>query len=120
LSRQVEQEVRAHFGAQVFRSVIPRNVRLSEAPSHGKPILLYDVHSKGATSYLNLAEEVLLRIGRSDPPREPPALGVAAPPAAAGAGQRGAAQGADTEEEAWADPAPSGPAWERRSPGPRP
>ena len=74
LSRQVEQEVRLHFSERVFRSVIPRNVRLSEAPSHGKPILLYDVHSKGATSYLNLAEEILVRFGPSDPPREPPAL----------------------------------------------
>jgi chromosome partitioning protein len=74
LSRQVEQEVRSHFGERVFRSTIPRNVRLSEAPSHGKPILLYDVHSKGATSYLNLAEEILARHGSSDPPREPPAL----------------------------------------------
>jgi len=75
LSRQVEQEVRSHFAERVFRSIIPRNVRLSEAPSHGKPILLYDVHSKGASSYLNLAEEILVRIGPSDPPREPPALG---------------------------------------------
>jgi chromosome partitioning protein len=75
LSRQVEQEVRSHFPDRVFRSVIPRNVRLSEAPSHGKPILLYDVHSKGATSYLNLAEEVLMRIARTDPPRQPPELG---------------------------------------------
>jgi chromosome partitioning protein len=75
LSRQVEQEVRSHFGERVFRAIIPRNVRLSEAPSHGKPILLYDVHSKGASSYLNLAEEILVRIGSSEPPREPPALG---------------------------------------------
>jgi chromosome partitioning protein len=74
LSRQVEQEVRSHFTERVFRTVIPRNVRLSEAPSHGKPILLYDVHSRGATSYLNLAEEILARLGPSDPPREPPAL----------------------------------------------
>jgi chromosome partitioning protein len=74
LSRQVEQEVRSHFPERVFRSVIPRNVRLSEAPSHGKPILLYDVHSKGATSYLNLAEEILARLGPADPPREPPPL----------------------------------------------
>jgi chromosome partitioning protein len=74
LSRQVEQEVRSHFGERVFTSVIPRNVRLSEAPSHGKPILLYDVHSKGATSYLTLAEEILLRIGPMPPRREPPAL----------------------------------------------
>ncbi len=63
LSRQVEEEVRAHFGKQVFHSSIPRNVRLSEAPSHGKPILLYDVHSRGATSYLRLAEEMLQRLG---------------------------------------------------------
>jgi chromosome partitioning protein len=74
LSRQVEREVRSHFSERVFRSVIPRNVRLSEAPSHGKPILLYDVHSKGATSYLNLAEEILARIGPSEPGRAPPAL----------------------------------------------
>ncbi|HZO08269.1 MAG TPA: ParA family protein [Myxococcota bacterium] len=74
LSRQVEQEVRSHFGDRVFTSVIPRNVRLSEAPSHGKPILLYDVHSKGSTSYLNLAEEILMRIGPMQPHREPPAL----------------------------------------------
>jgi chromosome partitioning protein len=75
LSRQVEQEVRSHFGERVFRSVIPRNVRLSEAPSHGKPILLYDVHSKGSTSYLNLAEEILVRLGPRELRRTPPALG---------------------------------------------
>jgi chromosome partitioning protein len=46
----------------VFRTVIPRNVRLSEAPSHGKPALLYDINSKGALSYLQLAEELLERI----------------------------------------------------------
>ena len=45
--------------ARVFETVIPRNIRLSEAPSHGKPVLLYDIHSKGAESYLNLAREVL-------------------------------------------------------------
>jgi chromosome partitioning protein len=61
LSRQVGQEVREHFGAQVFETVIPRNVRLSEAPSHGKPVLLYDIHSKGAVSYLRLADEILRR-----------------------------------------------------------
>jgi chromosome partitioning protein len=60
-SRQVELEVRSHFGSQVFETVIPRNVRLSEAPSHGKPVLLYDAHSKGATSHLRLAEEILGR-----------------------------------------------------------
>ncbi|MFH0800625.1 MAG: AAA family ATPase [Pseudomonadota bacterium] len=59
LSHQVQQEIRGHFKESVFHVVIPRNVRLSEAPSHGKPILLYDVSSKGATSYFDLAREVL-------------------------------------------------------------
>lgn len=59
LSRQVTEEVRQYFGEVVFESVVPRNVRLSEAPSYGKPIILYDVNSKGATSYLALAEEIM-------------------------------------------------------------
>jgi chromosome partitioning protein len=57
LSRQVAAEVRAHF--RVFESVIPRNVRLSEAPSHGKPALLYDAQAKGSQGYLSLAHEIL-------------------------------------------------------------
>ena len=61
LSRQVVQEIRKHFENSVYNVVIPRNVRLSEAPSHGKPILLYDVNSKGAESYFELAKEVLAR-----------------------------------------------------------
>jgi chromosome partitioning protein len=59
LSHQVADEVRKHFKDKVFRTVIPRNIRLSEAPSHGKPVLLYDIHSKGAESYLNLAREIM-------------------------------------------------------------
>ena len=59
LSHQVAQEVRNHFKDKVFLTMIPRNIRLSEAPSHGKPVLLYDIHSKGAESYLNLAKEIL-------------------------------------------------------------
>ena len=59
LSHQVAQEVRNHFKDKVFATMIPRNIRLSEAPSHGKPVLLYDIHSKGAESYLNLAKEIL-------------------------------------------------------------
>jgi chromosome partitioning protein len=63
LSRQVGEEVRAHFGDKVFTTVIPRNVRLSEAPSHGKPIILYDITSRGAAAYLELARELLQRGG---------------------------------------------------------
>jgi chromosome partitioning protein len=59
LSHQVAQEVRTYFKGKVFSTIIPRNIRLSEAPSHGKPVLLYDIHSKGAESYLNLAREIL-------------------------------------------------------------
>jgi chromosome partitioning protein len=59
LAHQVAQEVKKHFKDKVFETIIPRNIRLSEAPSHGKPVLLYDIHSKGAESYLNLAREVL-------------------------------------------------------------
>jgi len=59
LSRQVEAEVRAHFEEQVFATVIPRNVRLGEAPSFGKPIILYDLRSAGAQSYLSLMREVV-------------------------------------------------------------
>lgn len=62
LAHEVEGEIRSHFGERVFRSVIPRNVRLSEAPSHGKPILLYDIKSKGAEGYQELAKEFLIRV----------------------------------------------------------
>ena len=79
LSRQVEDEVRTHFGAQAFTTVIPRNVRLSEAPSHGKPILLYDVHSKGATAYLELAAELLQRLPPPATPWPPPSPAFPAP-----------------------------------------
>ena len=61
LSTQVARDARDHFKDKVFRAIIPRNVRLSEAPSHGKPALLYDISSRGAMSYLQLAEELLER-----------------------------------------------------------
>ena len=61
LTVQVEDEVRGHFKSAVFQTIIPRNVRLSEAPSHGKPALLYDITSKGAQSYLGLAKELVER-----------------------------------------------------------
>jgi len=59
LANQVADEVRKHFGNKVFTTMIHRNVTLSEAPSHGKPVLLYDIKSRGAQSYLDLAREVL-------------------------------------------------------------
>lgn len=59
LSKQVAADLRSFFGAQVFNTIIPRNVRLAEAPSYGKPILFYDIHSKGAESYIQLAKEVI-------------------------------------------------------------
>jgi chromosome partitioning protein len=62
LSRQVALEAKEYFGQKVFRTVVPRNVRLAEAPSFGKPILLYDVQSVGAKCYLALAQELLRRI----------------------------------------------------------
>jgi chromosome partitioning protein len=59
LSAQVMSDLRDFLGSQVFSTIIPRNVRLAEAPSHGKPIILYDIKSKGAESYLRLAREVI-------------------------------------------------------------
>jgi len=61
LGRQVATDVREFFKEKVFRTVIPRNVRLSEAPSHGMPVMLYDVKSKGAEAYIALARELLQR-----------------------------------------------------------
>lgn len=61
LSMQVAKEVHRYFKEKVFRSVIPRNIKLTEAPSFGKPIFLYDIRSPGAMSYLNLANEVIER-----------------------------------------------------------
>lgn len=59
LSKQVAADLRSFFGTQIFETVIPRNVRLAEAPSHGKPVIFYDIHSRGAESYLQLAKEVI-------------------------------------------------------------
>jgi chromosome partitioning protein len=59
LSLQVADEIRGHFKEAVFHTIIPRNVRLSEAPSYGKPALLYDIKSTGAQSYLALARELM-------------------------------------------------------------
>ena len=59
LAQQVSDQLTAHFGDKVYETIIPRNVRLAEAPSHGMPILMYDRSSKGAVAYLKLAEEKL-------------------------------------------------------------
>ena len=61
LGKQVSDQLSAHFGDKVYSTIIPRNVRLAEAPSHGKPALFYDKSSKGAKAYLNLADEILKR-----------------------------------------------------------
>ena len=61
LGKEVATEIRTHFPGQVFEAVIPRNVRLAEAPSHGKPIMYYDITSRGAVSYLQLAREIILK-----------------------------------------------------------
>jgi chromosome partitioning protein len=61
LSRQVATDAREYFGSQVFDTVVPRNVRLAEAPSFGKPIVLYDVQSIGAQAYIAVADELMRR-----------------------------------------------------------
>ncbi len=67
LSHQVAGEVRSHFNGEVFSTVIPRNIRLSESPSFGKPVLLYDIRCRGSQSYLELASELLDRAGQQPP-----------------------------------------------------
>jgi chromosome partitioning protein len=92
LSKQVSADLRSFFGAQVFESVIPRNVRLAEAPSHGMPVIFYDIHSKGAESYMQLAKEVVLneqkRTGKGTE-RADPGTGTASAAAAGGGGTSG-------------------------------
>ena len=92
LSKQVAADLRSFFGTQVFESIIPRNVRLAEAPSHGMPVLFYDIHSKGAESYIQLAKEVIAnaqkRLGQGAE-RPDQGTGTAASAAAAGAAAGG-------------------------------
>ena len=64
LANQVYAEVKKHFQGMVFETVITRNVRLSEAPSHGKPVLLYDSESKGSTNYMDMAKELIAKHAR--------------------------------------------------------
>ncbi len=103
LSKQVASDLRSFFGTQVFSSVIPRNVRLAEAPSHGKPIIFYDIHSKGAEAYIQLAKEVISNeqkrtgegIGSVDPGTgdDSATIATTAPTAAAAAAGSGTASG---------------------------
>jgi chromosome partitioning protein len=67
LGQQVSRDIRAFFQDRVFDTVIPRNIRLGEAPSHGVPAILYDVKSRGAEAYLALAREMLERDRRATP-----------------------------------------------------
>ena len=64
LCELVAADVRQHLGAAVYDTIIPRNVKISEAPSHGKPVLIYDMRSTGAQAYIRLAREVLTREGQ--------------------------------------------------------
>ena len=94
LSKQVAADLRGFFGSQVFESVIPRNVRLAEAPSHGMPVMFYDIHSKGAESYIQLAKEVIAnaqkRVGQGVERSNPGArIGIAAAAGAAGSSDAG-------------------------------
>ena len=66
LSSLVEKDVRNHLGNKVYSTVIPRNVRISEAPSHGKPVLIYDVNCLGSKAYINLAKEVIKQQNKSE------------------------------------------------------
>jgi chromosome partitioning protein len=73
LSRQVAADARAHFGDRVFTTMIPRNIRLAEAPSFGKPIVVYDLASVGAQAYMAVARELMERLaatGNSATPQE--------------------------------------------------
>jgi chromosome partitioning protein len=69
LSQQVTENLRAFFGEKLLATTIPRNIRLAEAPSHGKPVQLYDPRSKGAEAYTALAVELLRRNGIASPAR---------------------------------------------------
>ena len=86
LSRQVAADAREYFGGKVFDTVVPRNVRLAEAPSFGKPIIVYDLGSVGAQAYMNVAREVIER-GRERDAGTASALRTAGKPAASSASQ---------------------------------
>jgi len=100
LSKQVAADLRSFFGSQVFEAVIPRNVRLAEAPSHGKPVMFYDIHSKGAEGYLLLAKEVIAnaqkRLGQGSERADTGAGAAAAASAGAGGSSTVGSGGGDS------------------------
>jgi chromosome partitioning protein len=101
LCRQVAEDAKEYFGAKMFITAIPRNVRLAEAPSFGKPILLYDVQSVGAKSYIAVAQELLRRVESAGADEIP--VAVAAAPAGESALEGSA--GASMEETGLEEPA---------------
>jgi chromosome partitioning protein len=107
LSKQVAADLRSFFGSQVFSSVIPRNVRLAEAPSHGMPVIFYDIHSKGAESYIQLAREVIAnaqkRVGQGIERADTGAGGAVAAAASAGATGSGGTSGSDASRDRGGD-----------------
>lgn len=78
LHKQVAAEVQTHFGDKVFETIIPRNVKISESPSFGKPIILYDIESKGSQAYLNLAKELIMK-NRVEKTKDQPELDFTVP-----------------------------------------
>jgi chromosome partitioning protein len=121
LSKQVAADLRSFFGSQVFQTVIPRNVRLAEAPSHGMPVIFYDIHSKGAESYIQLAKEVIAnaqeRLGQGTE-RVDQRAGAAANAAAAGAATGSVGPGEATTDGSGTGH--SGSAGDGNSPGAQP
>jgi chromosome partitioning protein len=108
LSKQVAADLRSFFGAQVFETIIPRNVRLAEAPSHGMPVIFYDIHSKGAESYMQLAKEVVANVQKrlgQGVERPDSGTGAAAAAASAGAGSSGNVGGSSSGSGTGSGPA---------------
>ena len=74
LSKQVSVEISKHFNTKVFKSIVPRNIKLSESPSFGKPIILYDINSKGSEAYLSLAKEIIINNEKNQTEQHSPTL----------------------------------------------
>lgn len=87
LAQQVAGELKKFFGDRLLQTYIPRNIRLAEAPSHGKPVLMYDVHSRGAESYIRLAKEIMSRLHGGQPAEKRQERALTEPQPAAEAGR---------------------------------